>query len=94
MHRTNLYQVVVVTLPFDSESIAAICLIALSGLFPPNLIDQSSCMILTTHAKTRPILHDDWSVRLGENRLYRSSQTFGGYADSECNVFIRILIHI
>ena len=24
--------------------------------------------ILTTHDKTRPILHDDWSIRLGENR--------------------------
>ena len=33
----------------------------------PNIIDQSSCRILTTHAKTRPILQDDWSVRLGEN---------------------------
>ena len=36
-------------------SIAAKCLVALSGLFSPNLIDQSSRMILTTHAKTRPI---------------------------------------
>ena len=61
-------------------SIAAKCLIALSGLFSPNLIDQSSRMILTTHAKARPILHDDWSIRLGENILYRSLQTFGGYA--------------
>ena len=34
----------------------------------PNIIDQSSCGILTTYAKTRPILHDDWSIRLGENR--------------------------
>ena len=50
---------------------AAKCLRALSGLFSPNLIDQSSCRILTTHAKTRPILHDDWSIWLGENRLGR-----------------------
>ena len=62
------------------DSIAAKCLRALSGLFSPKLIDQSSCMILTIHAKTRPILHDDWSIRLGENRLYRSSKTFGSYA--------------
>ena len=34
-------------------SIAAKCFRALSGLFSPNLIDQSSCRILTTHAKTR-----------------------------------------
>ena len=39
-----------------------------SILFSPNLIDQSSCRILTTDAKTRPILHDDWSIWLGENR--------------------------
>ena len=39
----------------------------MSSLFPSNLIDQSSCRILTTHAKARPILHDDWSFRLGEN---------------------------
>ena len=53
-------------------SIAAKCLGTLSGLFPPNLINQSSCRILTTHAKTRPILHDDWRIRLGENRLERA----------------------
>ena len=35
------------------------------------LIDQSSCRILTTHAKTRPTLHDDWSIRFGENRADR-----------------------
>ena len=39
---------------------AAKCLRALSGLFSPKLIDQSSCRILTTHVKTRPVLHDDW----------------------------------
>ena len=26
------------------------------------------------------ILHDDWSIKLGENRSDQSSQTFGGYA--------------
>ena len=41
------------------------CLRALSGLFSPNLIGQSSSKILTAHAKTRPILHDEWSSRLG-----------------------------
>ena len=61
------------------NGIAAKCLRALSGLFSPNLIDQSLCRILTTHVTTRPNLHDDWSVRLGENRLYRSSQTSGSY---------------
>ena len=40
----------------------------LSGLFSPNLIHQSSCSILITHAKIRPILYDDWSIRLRENR--------------------------
>ena len=48
--------------------IAAKCLRTLSGLFSANLIYQSSCEILTAHAKTRPILNDDWSIRLGENR--------------------------
>ena len=61
-------------------SIAAKCLGALSGLFSPSLTDQSSCKILTIHAKIRPILHDDWSIRSGENRRYWSLQTFGGYA--------------
>ena len=51
-----------------NTSIAAKCLRTLSGLFSPNLVDQSSRRILTTHAKTRPILHDDWSIKLGENR--------------------------
>ena len=62
------------------ESIAAKCLRALSDLFSPNLINQSSCRISTSHAKARPILQDDWSIRLGENRLDQSSQTCGGYA--------------
>ena len=35
-------------------------------------IDQSSCRILTTHAMIRSILHDDWSIRLGENRPDRA----------------------
>ena len=49
-------------------SIVTICLRSISSLFSPNLIDQSSCRILTTHAKAWLILHDDWSIRLGENR--------------------------
>ena len=53
-------------------SIAAKCLRAMLNLFSPNLIDQSSCRILITHAKARPILHDDWSVRFGENRSERA----------------------
>ena len=28
-------------------------------------------------------MHDDWAVRLGENRLDHNSQTFGVYAGSE-----------
>ena len=40
-------------------SIGAEYLRAMSVLFSPNLIDQSPCRILTTHAKTRPVLHDD-----------------------------------
>ena len=65
----------------DVVSIAAKCLRAPPSLFSPNLIEQSSYRILTTHTKTRPILHDDRSIRLGENRHYQSFQTFGGYAD-------------
>ena len=52
-------------------SIAAKCVRTQLFLLSPNLTDQSSCRILTTHAKTRPILHYDWSIRLGENRLGR-----------------------
>ena len=44
----------------------------MSSQFSPNLIDQSSSRILTTYAKARLILHDDWSVRLGENRPDRA----------------------
>ena len=61
-------------------NIVAKCLKALSGLYSPNLVDQSACRILTTHAKTRSILHDDRSICLGENRPNYNSQTFGGYA--------------
>ena len=38
------------------------------SLFSPNQIDQSSSRILTTHVKYRPILHDEWLIKLGENR--------------------------
>ena len=54
------------------QSIAAKCLRTMSSLFSPNLIDQSLCKILATHAKSRPILHDDWSIKLGENRPDRA----------------------
>ena len=53
------------------NSIAAKCLRTISCLFSPNQIDQSLCRVLTTHAKTRTILLDDWSIRLGENRTDR-----------------------
>ena len=57
---------------YSCESIATKCLRTLSGLCSPNLIDQSSCRILTTYAMTRAILHDDWLIMLGENRLDRA----------------------
>ena len=78
------------------NGIAAKCLRALSGLFSPNLIDQSLCRILTTHVTTRPNLHDDWSVRLGEHRLYQSSQTFGSYASVNRKVHCKVdeAVHI
>ena len=80
------------------ESIAAKCLRTMSSLFSPNLIDQSSCRILTIHAKVRPILHDDWSIRLGENRpdrtlkylaamLPKSSVHFVDYMESSFSSF-------
>ena len=53
-------------------SIAAKCLRTLSSLFSPDIIDQSRCRIMTTHARARPILHADWSIRLGENRPDRA----------------------
>ena len=52
-------------------AVAYKCLRSMSSLFSPNLIDQSSGRILTTRAKARPILHDDWSIRLGEKRTDR-----------------------
>ena len=52
----------------DNGSIAPKCLRTLSGLFSPNLIGKSSCRCLTTHTKTRPIFHDDWSIRCGGDR--------------------------
>ena len=51
-----------------SSSIAAKCLRALSCLFPPNLTGQSSCRMDLVLACVVRILHDDWSIRLGENR--------------------------
>ena len=57
-------------------SIATKCLSTLSGLFSPYIIDKSSCRILITHAKTTPILHDDWSPGLGENRPERALKHF------------------
>ena len=53
------------------SSIAAKCLRALSGIFSPNLIDQSTCKMGLALACVITILHDDWSARLGDNRLYR-----------------------
>ena len=52
-------------------SIAAKCLRALSGLFSPNLIDQSACRMSLALACVVIILHDDWSISLGENRRNR-----------------------
>ena len=52
--------------------IAVKCLRTLSSLLSPNLADQSSCRIVITHAKARPILHADWSIRLGDNRPDRA----------------------
>ena len=44
----------------------------ISGQFSGNLIDKSPYRILTTHARTSPILHDAWSLKLGENRPNRT----------------------
>ena len=54
------------TLPW--LSIVAKCLRTLSSLFSPDLVDQSSCRIMTTYAKARPILHADWPIKFGEDR--------------------------
>ena len=50
-------------------SIPVKCLRALSGLFSPILTDQSLCRMGLVLACVDRILHDDWSIRLGENRL-------------------------
>ena len=63
---------------YTLSSIAAKCLITVPSLFSPNLIDQSSCRALTTHAKIRSILHDDWLIRLGENRPDRALEHLMG----------------
>ena len=55
-------------LKLNTEKLVVKCLRTLSGLSAPKLVNQSSCRILTTHAKTRPVLHDGWSIRSGENR--------------------------
>ena len=52
-----------------APSIAAKCLRTMSSLFSPNLIDQSSCRMGLALACVARILHDNWSMRLGENRL-------------------------
>ena len=52
-------------------SIAAQCLRVRSGLFSPNLISQSACKMSLALACVVIILHDDWSISLGENRLNR-----------------------
>ena len=68
----------------SDASITAKCLRALSGLFSPNLIDQSSCRILSTHAETGPILYDDWSSRLGEYRPCRASNHLAALVMLRC----------
>ena len=55
---------------------------ALSGVFSPNLIDQSSCKMGLVLACMVRILHDDWSNRSGENRSNRALKyaSYVGYA--------------
>ena len=43
-------------------------------------------------AKSRPILHDDWSIRLGENRPDQNSQTFGSYATQPASIIGKLII--
>ena len=50
------------------EGIPVKCLRALSDLFSPNLIDQSSCKTGLVSTFVVRIWHDDWSIRLGDNR--------------------------
>ena len=56
---------------YYTESIAGKCFRALSGLFSPNQIGQSSCTMGLVLACVVRILHDDRSIRLGENRPRR-----------------------
>ena len=42
-------------------------------------------------ARFRPILHDDWSIRLGENRADQSAKTFVGYALLCCSCCLDVL---
>ena len=58
----------VLGLELTLASIVARCFRAQLGLFSPNLIDQSSCRMGLVLACVVRILHDDWSIRLGENR--------------------------
>ena len=55
------------------DSIVTNSLKTLSGLFSPNLIDQSSCKMSLVLACVVRTLHDDWSIRLGEYRLDKVS---------------------
>ena len=68
------------TIILRQSSIAGKCLRTMSSLFSPNLIDQ--CGILLTQARARPILHDDWSIRLGENRPGRVLKQLAGMLDN------------
>ena len=52
-------------------SIVAKCLRTLPGVFSLNLIDQSSCKMGLVVVCVVRILHDDWPIRLGENRFDR-----------------------
>ena len=47
--------------------VAAKCIRAQSGLFSPNLTDQSSCRMGLVLGCVVRILHDDWLIRSGEN---------------------------
>ena len=66
--------------------IATECLIGcevLLGLFSPKVIIQSLYKMglhLAVERSVVRILYTDWSVGLGENRPYQSSETFGGCA--------------
>ena len=66
----------------ELESIAAKFLKNLVYFSQPNLpiIVQDSGHERSA-AKFGPILHDSWSLRLGENRSDQSYRTFGSYAE-------------